>query len=817
MEKDFNYLKKLLLSLPTLTGIKVKKRKKGTFLFRLKAVGLGGMMGMGGTPRRSKRIKAMNQEEENEAGSLNEDLKAMLQEEEEGENTEEKHELRGREEEEDQNEMFGSNTRHQHTELANILMNLDSIAALIDHYQTLDAPHQSKEKVAENLKESLQEEWLEIQTSTTEEEQTMIYEEIKDLMDLVDSTCGLPAECLSAAVRFLFHSLLEAKTEIGELKSERKTTKEETEEREKLVAKLMKQYKANREKLKKFETSIDGVEMHEGCAADRPADRPKPNVSFGFAKPTKRRAAPAEHAIDEEEEDQPPTKKQKVSDQMVEMVTGKKDASKISGDERKLWNQEIDSWNKDLKLPRGSSPEMATMHYLLSYSRLVKTLNPTAALALQKLQLILNRSGESRVAKLQGVITDMASKRNWENCNWKETFSEIVKLSLPSDYDNYLQNSRKNVPFENSYQYCNKINEFNELLELMDIPRPSDRDMIQTMQTAMGAAVRLGKLPKTLVESFVTESANKTFEETTTIIRKLEEVHAKTNNLTNTNSTMDRPVGQAGSERGQGGLSVGSQRGRGDRLTSSVTCNYCGKLGHKEKGCRQKLFGKLCPKGCGGRSKDFTKHRCKPRVPAQAQRIMYEEVECKLIQTLQQNELPILTGTTIKTEGTPLDVWMFLDPGSGKTLVEAGFFNAYLKNSARRVWNTKRYKITGVDSSSEGITCDHVVELTFILPNGKEIKQECLVVKNLPEPVLLGRDWGAKAGAHVLMDQKKCVSTQGGFDEPWMKKAKYDQWLKYKELEAIQHIRKQMEEGRRTQSKYVRGLSKEEAEEKIFE
>ena len=324
-------------------------------------------------------------------------------------------------------------------------------------------------------------------------------------------------------------------------------------------------------------------------------------------------------------------------------------------------------------------------------------------------------------------------------------------------------------------------------------------------------------MPKTLVESFVTESANKTFEETTTLIRKLEEVHAKTNNLTNTNSTMDRPVGQAGSERGQGGLSVGSQRGRGDRLTSSVTCNYCGKLGHKERGCKQKLFGKLCPKGCGGRSKDFTKHRCKPRVPAQAQRIMYEEVECKLIQTLQQNELPILTGTTIKTEGTPLDVWMFLDPGSGKTLVEAGFFNAYLKNSARRVWNTKRYKITGVDSSSEGITCDHVVELTFILPNGKEIKQECLVVKNLPEPVLLGRDWGAKAGAHVLMDQKKCVSTQGGFDEPWMKKAKYDQWLKCKELEAIQHIRKQMEEGRRTQSKYVRGLSKEEAEEKIFE
>ena len=138
-----------------------------------------------------------------------------------------------------------------------------------------------------------------------------------------------------------------------------------------------------------------------------------------------------------------------------------------------------------MKLPRGSGPEMATMHYLLSYSRLVKALNPTAALALQKLQLILNRSGESRVAKLQGVITDMASKRNWEDCNWKETFSEIVKLSLPSDYDNYLQNSRKNVPFENSYQYCNKINEFNELLKLMDIPRPSDRDMIQTMQTAM--------------------------------------------------------------------------------------------------------------------------------------------------------------------------------------------------------------------------------------------------------------------------------------------------------------------------------------------
>jgi hypothetical protein len=160
---------------------------------------------------------------------------------------------------------------------------------------------------------------------------------------------------------------------------------------------------------------------------------------------------------------------------------------------------------------------------------------------------------------------------------------------------------------------------------------------------------------------------------------------------------------------------------------------------------------------------------------------------------------------------------MFLDPGSGKTLVEEGFFNVYLKNSARKVWNQKKYRITGVDSSSEGITCDHVVELTFILPNGKEIKQECLVVKNLPEPVLLGRDWGAKAGAHVLMDQKKCVSTQGGFDEPWMVKEKYVQWLKYKELQAIQHIREQMEEGRKAQSRYARGLSKEEAEEKIFE
>jgi hypothetical protein len=464
------------------------------------------------------------------------------------------------------------------------------------------------------------------------------------------------------------------------------------------------------------------------------------------------------------------------------------------------------------------------MQYLLSYSRLVKTLNPTAALALKKLQLLLNRATDSRLAKLKGVITDMASKTNWESCKWKETFSTIVKDSLPSDYDSYLTNSRKAVSWQNSYQYGNKINEFNDLLELMNIPRPSDREMIQTMQNAMGEAVKKNTLSKNFVTNFISESRDKTFEQVMPIVRRLEETEAKTDNLTSgfpQQGAGNRSGFQSGPGSGQGFLQRGQQgsqqrgasgQGAGNRQRSQINCNYCKKPGHKAANCREKAFGKLCPKGCGVRSKDFSKHTCKPRQTVPVSRI---EVQCNLVQTLQQGELPILTKTAIKTRGKPLSVWMFLDPGSGKTLVEEGFFNAYLKNAARKVYNTKRYKIIGVDSSSEGINCDHVVELTFILPNGKEIKQQCLVVKNLPEPVLLGRDWGAKVGAHVLMDQKKCVSKQGGFDEPWMGKEKYVQWLKHKEVEAIQHIREQMEEGRR--SRYVRGLSKEEMEEKIFE
>ena len=98
---------------------------------------------------------------------------------------------------------------------------------------------------------------------------------------------------------------------------------------------------------------------------------------------------------------------------------------------------------KDLQLPKGKQ-ETVTMHYLLSYSRLVKALNPTAALALKRLQMLLNRAADSRLAKLkESSRTELPRQTG----NSAETFSTIIKVFPPSNltYEHDLQNRRKDV------------------------------------------------------------------------------------------------------------------------------------------------------------------------------------------------------------------------------------------------------------------------------------------------------------------------------------------------------------------------------------
>jgi hypothetical protein len=106
--------------------------------------------------------------------------------------------------------------------------------------------------------------------------------------------------------------------------------------------------------------------------------------------------------------------------------------------------------------------------------------------------------------------------------------------------------------------------------------------------------------------------------------------------------------------------------------------------------------------------------------------------------------------------------------------------------------------------------------LTFIFPNNKVIQQEMLIVKDLPEPILLGRDWGSKAGAHVLLDEKKCVSEKAGFCEPFVEKEKYDKFIQKEQQKAAKEVMLDDEKQKELQAAAMIGLSKSEAEERIF-
>ena len=110
-------------------------------------------------------------------------------------------------------------------------------------------------------------------------------------------------------------------------------------------------------------------------------------------------------------------------------------------------------------------------------------------------------------------------------------------------------------------------------------------------------------------------------------------------------------------------------------------------------------------------------------------------VECRLTATREQDSLPILTQTKVKAKHGNLAVWMFLDPGSGKSLISEQFYLSSVKGDNDKIYSGKKYKICGVDPTGEGINCDQHAVLTFIFPNNKTIQQEMLIVKDLPEPV----------------------------------------------------------------------------------
>ena len=300
---------------------------------------------------------------------------------------------------------------------------------------------------------------------------------------------------------------------------------------------------------------------------------------------------------------------------------------------------------------------------------MVKTLNPTAAIALQKLQLLLQRNHAPKLAKLKGVITEMAMEADWEQCEWKPTFSKIVRKSLPEDYDAYLTESRKNIMFENSYQFCNQINEYNELLELMDIPLPTDRQQVQVLLKAVGKAVKSNKVNEAVMRDLVADSQNQSYKQVVDILRKLEASNAKARNLTEEMSILSDQRNKETKQQSQ-------QGGPGDR--TKIVCHHCKLPGHKIKNCKEKLYGKLCPKNCGRRAHDFSKHECRTRT-TRTKRVydsedQIEMVECRLTATREQDSLPILTQTKMKAKHGNLAVWMFLDPGSGKSLISEQFY-----------------------------------------------------------------------------------------------------------------------------------------------
>lgn len=80
------------------------------------------------------------------------------------------------------------------------LINLTS--DLIDHYQSADAPFESEHTVAQELQTSLSEEQDEVCEQTTGSQQHNIYEEMKDLANMVDDICNMPSSGLSMAIKY---------------------------------------------------------------------------------------------------------------------------------------------------------------------------------------------------------------------------------------------------------------------------------------------------------------------------------------------------------------------------------------------------------------------------------------------------------------------------------------------------------------------------------------------------------------------------------------------------------------------------------------
>ena len=81
---------------------------------------------------------------------------------------------------------------------------------------------------------------------------------------------------------------------------------------------------------------------------------------------------------------------------------------------------------------------------------------------------------------------------------------------------------------------------------------------------------------------------------------------------------------------------------------------------------------------------------------------------------------------------------MFVDSGSEKLLFSTEYAAHLARDHDFTLKKGQPFLVKGVDSTQQGVKCDKYISLYFQMP-GEAVEMESLVVKGLPEEVIIGR------------------------------------------------------------------------------
>jgi hypothetical protein len=390
-----------------------------------------------------------------------------------------------------------------------------------------------------------------------------------------------------------------------------------------------------------------------------------------------------------------------------------------------------------------SSPSQLIIAWLMDWDDYVQRIDPTAAEAWKELGILLVNN--TKLAKLLTAYDSVNKRVETHRLDWKSRIANLLSTAIPVNLDSLLKKELKALNFTSADHYKQRIDSYNSLLANLKAVSLSDSDLITVMEEAMGRS------PETAVRHSLELwlgwklSPDRTTDITFSMAveRIISYENANEAVVHRSVSTGVPTVSQP--RQGQGNTVPPSNANANNNNNNNNNSNK------KNVAWLQQRYGDLCPHvNCKHREKSaqmLADHAAKcSHKPKSTTTNLTQVVTLRLgvhKNTTPDDYVPLLpVYILLNKAGTKqVKVEAFGDSGSEYTLVSEELQESLtLEDEKWKVTTSEdQYLVKGVDSTGEGVICSKV--MTLILKIGtKSVKITALIVPNLPERIVLGRD-----------------------------------------------------------------------------